>query len=84
MVKDLINNIDFKKLSKNCKDEKNLSNLTKEFMKNMIEKMLESEIEEFQKKSVLKNVDRSKVLNKQQGEVINFEFVKDRTKGWKI
>jgi hypothetical protein len=47
MVKDLINNIDFKELSKSCKDEKDLSNLTKEFMKNMIEKMLESEIEEF-------------------------------------
>jgi hypothetical protein len=41
MRKELVlNNIDFKKLSKNCKDEKDLSNLTKEFMKNMIEKML--------------------------------------------
>jgi hypothetical protein len=46
MTKELINNnIDFKELSKNCKDERDLSNLTKEFMKNMIEKMLESEIE---------------------------------------
>jgi hypothetical protein len=34
MVKNLINNIDFKELSKSCKDERDLSNLTKEFMKN--------------------------------------------------
>jgi transposase-like protein len=47
----ILRNIDFKELSKSCKDEKDLSNLTKEFMKNMIEKMLESEIEEFQEKS---------------------------------
>jgi peroxiredoxin family protein len=47
----ILKNIDFKELSKSCKDEKDLSNLTKEFMKNMIEKMLESEIEEFQEKS---------------------------------
>jgi hypothetical protein len=29
MIKDLINNIDFKELSKSCKDEKDLSKLTK-------------------------------------------------------
>lgn len=31
-----------------------------------------------------KKLQLVKVLNKQQGEVINFEFVKDGTKGWKI
>jgi hypothetical protein len=36
----ILRNIDFKELSKSCKDEKDLSNLTKEFMKNMIEKCL--------------------------------------------
>jgi inhibitor of KinA sporulation pathway (predicted exonuclease) len=35
MIKDLINNIDFKELSKSCKDERDLSNLTKEFMKDL-------------------------------------------------
>jgi D-glycero-alpha-D-manno-heptose-7-phosphate kinase len=31
-----------------------------------------------------KKLQLVKVLNKQQGKVINFEFVKDGTKGWKI
>ena len=31
-----------------------------------------------------KKLQLIKELNKQQGEVINFEFVKDGTKGWKI
>ncbi len=38
----LIEEIDFKKLSKNCKTEKDLASLTKQFMKNMIENMLKS------------------------------------------
>ena len=41
-----IDDIDFKKLSKNCKTQEDLSNLTKQFMKNMIENMLKSELEE--------------------------------------
>ncbi len=32
----LIEEIDFKELSKNCKTEKDLASLTKQFMKNMI------------------------------------------------
>lgn len=43
---DKIEDIDFKELSKNCKDEKDLRFLTKQFMKNMIENMLKSEIDE--------------------------------------
>ena len=42
----LIEEIDFKELSKNCKTEKDLASLTKQFMKNMIENMLKSELEE--------------------------------------
>ena len=41
-----LDNIDFKKLSKTCKNEQDISSLTKEFMKNMIQNMLSSEIEE--------------------------------------
>ncbi len=42
----LIEEIDFKELSKNCKTEKDLASLTKQFMKNMIENMLKGELEE--------------------------------------
>jgi len=45
----LIEEIDFKELSKNCKTEKDLSSLTKQFMKNMIENMLKVNL-----KSILK------------------------------
>ncbi len=41
-----IDKIDYKELSKTCKDENDLSSLTKQFMKNMIENMLKAEIEE--------------------------------------
>ena len=41
-----IDSINFKQLSKNCKTQDDLSNLTKQFMKNMIENILKSELEE--------------------------------------
>ena len=41
----LLENIDFKKLSKNCKTESDLASATKQFMKNMIENMLKAELE---------------------------------------
>lgn len=41
---EVFKDINFKELSKNCK---NLSSLTKEFMKNMIENILKSELEEY-------------------------------------
>ena len=41
-----IQNIDFKALSKECKTTEDLSNLTKQFMKQMIEGMLQAELEE--------------------------------------
>ena len=43
----VLNNIDFKELSKHCKTEDDIASLTKEFMKNMIENMLKAKIEEF-------------------------------------
>jgi transposase-like protein len=41
-----IDNIDFKKLSKTCKTQEDLSSLTKQFMKNMIENMLKAELDD--------------------------------------
>ena len=43
---DVLNNVDFKELSKTCRSQEDLSSLTKEFMKNMIENILKSELEE--------------------------------------
>jgi len=44
--KNSIDEIDFKELSKNCKTQEDLSALTKQFMKQMIEGMLQAELEE--------------------------------------
>ena len=41
-----LENIDFKELSKNCKNQDDLTILTKHFMKNMIENILKSELDE--------------------------------------
>ncbi len=47
LSKDLTkDNIDFKVLSKNCRTQDDLSNLTKHFMKNMIENILKAELED--------------------------------------
>ena len=43
---EVIDNIDFKELSKTCKTQEDLSSLTKEFMKNMIENMLKAELDD--------------------------------------
>ena len=42
----VLNSIDFKELAGSCKNEGDLSYLTKQFMKNMIENMLQSESDE--------------------------------------
>ncbi len=48
LSKDLTkDNIDFKALSKSCRTQDDLSNLTKHFMKNMIENILKAELEEY-------------------------------------
>ena len=41
-----ITDIYFKELSKSCKTQEDLSALTKQFMKNMIEGMLQAELED--------------------------------------
>jgi len=57
-------------LSKKYKDEKDLANLTKEFMKNMIEKMLEAEIEGFQEeRGNARNGYYSKKVRSDSGEI---------------
>lgn len=43
---EVLEDVDFKELSKNCKTQEDLSLLTKSFMKNMIENILKSEWEE--------------------------------------
>ena len=48
----VMRDIDFKEISKNCKNIDDINKLTKEFMKNMIENMLNAEIEEFDIKKV--------------------------------
>ena len=39
-----INEIDFKEFSKSCKTQEDLSSLTKQFMKQMIEEMLSTAV----------------------------------------
>ena len=46
-----IKDIDYKELAQECKTQEDLTNLTKEFMKNMIENMLKAEIDECVEKS---------------------------------
>ena len=66
----VLNNIDFKELSKQCKTQDDISKLTKEFMKNMIENMLKAEIEEFvENNDTSKNGYYSKTVRSDSGEI---------------
>ncbi len=66
----VLNNIDFKELSKQCKTQEDISKLTKEFMKNMIENMLKAEIEEFvENNDISKNGYYSKTVRSDSGEI---------------
>ncbi len=42
----IINNIDFKELAKTHKTQDDLASLTKQFMKNLIENMFQTELED--------------------------------------
>ena len=68
----VMRNIDFKELSKNCKSIDDINKLTKQFMKNMIENMLNTEIEEFAENN--ENVSRNgyypKTVRSDSGEII--------------
>lgn len=66
-----IQNIDFKALSKECKTTEDLSNLTKQFMKQMIEGMLQAELEEHlsQSETTSKNGSYTKKVRSDAGEI---------------
>ena len=67
----ILNNVDFKELSKQCKTQDDISKLTKEFMKNMIGNMLAAEIEEFveNKEKSSRNGYYSKKVRSDSGEL---------------
>ena len=71
--------IDFKKLSKECKTEEDLSVFTKQFMKSMIENMLKSEIDEHVEKNdnTSKNGYYNKTVRSDNGE-LDLEIPRDR------
>ena len=71
-------NVDFKELAKEYKTGKDLSSLTKQFMKKMIESMLEAELEEHtQNSGVSKNGKYTKRVRSDAGE-IELEVPRDR------
>ena len=67
----VMRDIDFKEISKNCKSIDDIDKLTKQFMKNMIENMLNAEIEEFAENN--ENVSRNgyypKTVRSDSGEI---------------
>jgi len=71
--------IDFKELSKNCKSQEDLSALTKQFMKNMIESMLQAELEDHteQSKTTTKNGSYSKTVRTDAGG-LRLDIPRDR------
>ena len=74
-----IKDIDYKELAKECKTQEDLTNLTKEFMKNMIENMLKAEIDECVEKSkeTSKNGYYSKTVKSDAGK-ITLDIPRDR------
>lgn len=74
-----IDNIDFKELSKTCKTQEDLSKLTQQFMKNMIEQMLQAEIDEHVNSATdtSKNGYYEKTVRSEKGE-ITLDIPRDR------
>ena len=66
-----IKDIDYKELAKECKIQEDLANLTKQFMKNMIENMLKAEIDEHieKNKDTSKNGYYSKTVKSDAGKI---------------
>ena len=79
-----ISSIDFKELSKNCKSQEDLSALTKQFMKHMIEGMLQAELEEHlaEETSSTKNGTYSKTVRSDAGE-LKLDIPRDRKSEYK-
>jgi len=67
----VLKDIDFKELSKECKTTEDISNLTKQFMKQMIEGMLQAELEEHlsQSDTTSKNGSYTKRVRSDAGEI---------------
>ena len=80
----VIDNIDFKELSKTCKTQEDLSSLTKEFMKNMIENMLKAELDDHIENSeqTSKNGYYNKTVRSDAGE-ITLNIPRDRKSEYK-
>jgi transposase-like protein len=74
-----IDEIDFKELSKSCKTQEDLSSLTKQFMKQMIEGMLKAELEEHleQNDTTSKNGSYPKTIRSNAGE-LKLDIPRDR------
>ena len=75
-----ITDIDFKELSKSCKTQEDLSALTKQFMKNMIEGMLQAELENHldqEESSTSKNGSYPKTVRSDAGK-IQLDIPRDR------
>ena len=77
--KNSIDEIDFKELSKSCKTQEDLSALTKQFMKQMIEGMLQAELEEHldQDENTSKNGTYPKTVRSDAGE-LRLDIPRDR------
>ncbi|HHD78459.1 MAG TPA: hypothetical protein ENK98_02285 [Epsilonproteobacteria bacterium] len=76
--------IDFKELSMNCKSQEDLSALTKQFMKHMIEGMLQAELEEHldQNDTTTKNGTYPKTVRSDAGE-LKLDIPRDRKSEYK-
>lgn len=78
-------NIDFKALSKTCKNEQDIPSLTKVFMKNMLQNMLNSEIEEHievHDKNYSRNGYYKKTIKSNSGN-LELDIPRDRTSNYK-
>jgi transposase-like protein len=82
---EVIDNIDFKELSKSCKTQEDLSGLTKQFMKNMIENMLKAELDDHIKNNsqkTSKNGYYDKTVRSDAGE-LTLNIPRDRNGEYK-
>ena len=85
MTKDeVFKNIDFKELAKSHKSQEDLAELTKEFMKNMIESMLQAELDEHieNKGNTVKNGSYKKRVRSDAGS-IELNIPRDRKSEYK-
>ena len=78
-----IEDIDFKALAKECKSQEDLTGLTKKFMRNMIEGMLQAELEEhLEKEGGSKNGSYPKTVRSDSGQII-LDIPRDREGDYK-